>query len=155
MVFKGHFFDWETEFLHIWVKERRAEILDDGEAKWSTSTLLRIGEATARIFLNLEATKNKVVFAQSFCVSQNQVIKAYERATGTSWNVKQVDSKSYEKEEKAKADDGDLEAVENLVWILGTKDANWETKDTFAMKSLGLQDEDLDDVVRGVVKRYV
>jgi nucleoside-diphosphate-sugar epimerase len=150
----GHFFDWETEFLHIWVKERRAEILDDGETKWSTSTLSRIGEATAKIFLNLEATKNMMIFAQSFCVSQNQVIQAYERATGTSWNVKQFDSKPYEKQEKAKADDGDLEAVENLVWILGTEDANWETKDTFAMKSLGLQDEDLDDVIKGVVNRY-
>jgi hypothetical protein len=95
-----------------------------------------------------------MIFAQSFCVSQNQVIQAYERATGTSWNVKQFDSKPYEKQEKAKADDGDLEAVENLVWILGTEDANWETKDTFAMKSLGLQDEDLDDVIKGVVNRY-
>jgi hypothetical protein len=150
----GHFFDWETEFLHIWIKERRAEILDDGEVKWSTSTLSRIGEATAKIFLNLEATKNKMIFAQSFCVSQNQVIKAYEGATGTSWDVKQIDSKMYEKQEKAKADDGDLEAVENLVWILGTEDANWETKDTFAMKSLGLQNEELDDVVKRVVKHH-
>lgn len=150
----GHFFDWETEFLHIWVKERRAEIFDDGETRWSTSTLSRIGEATAKIFLNLEATKNKMIFAQSFCVSQNQVIQAYERATGTPWNIKQVDSKSYEKQEKAKADDGDLEAVENLVWILGTEDANWEKKDTFAMESLGLQNENLDDVVTGIINRY-
>lgn len=150
----GHFFDWETEFLHIWVTERKAEILDDGEAKWSTSTLSRIGEATAKIFLNLEATANKVIYAQSFCVSQNQVIKAYEQATGTSWAVKKVDSKSYEAEERAKAADGDLEAVENLVWILGTEDANWEKKDTFAMEELGLKDENLDEVVKQIVQRH-
>ena len=150
----GHFFDWETEFLHIWVKERRAEILDDGETRFSASTLSRIGEATAKVFLNLGSTKNEVIFVQSFCVTQNQVIKAYEKATGASWNVKRVDSKSYEAEEKAKADSGDLEAVENLVWILGTEDAKWEKKGTFAMQSLGLKDEDLDKVVQNVVQRY-
>lgn len=149
----GHFFDWETEFLHIWVKERKAEILDDGETKFSASTLSRIGEATANVFSNLEATKNKMIFVQSFCVTQNQVIKAYERATNSTWNVEKVDSKTYEAQEKAKADDGDLESVENLVWILGTEDANWEKKDTFAMNSLGLEDEDLDSVVKAVVAR--
>lgn len=107
----GHFFDWEAEFLHIWVKERRAEILDDGEKKFSASTLSRIGEATAKVFFDLEATRNKMIFVQSFCVTQNEVIKAYERATDSMWNVKKVDSKTYEAQEKARADDGDLDAV--------------------------------------------
>ena len=107
----GHFFDWETEFLHVWVKERKAEILDDGDTKFSASTLSRIGEATAKVFFNLEATTNKMIFVQSFCVTQNEVIKAYERATDSTWNVKRVDSKAYEAQEKAKAGDGDLEAV--------------------------------------------
>ena len=107
----GHFFDWETEFLHVWVKERKAEILDDGDTKFSASTLSRIGEATAKVFFNLEATTNKMIFVQSFCVTQNEVIKAYERATDSTWNVKRVDSKAYETQEKAKAGDGDLEAV--------------------------------------------
>ena len=107
----GHFFDWETEFLHVWVKERKAEILDDGDTKFSASTLSRIGEATAKVFFNLEATTNTMIFVQSFCVTQNEVIKAYERATDSTWNVKRVDSKAYEAQEKAKAGDGDLEAV--------------------------------------------
>lgn len=112
----GHFFDWSTEFLHIWIKERRADILDDGEVRWSASTLSRIGEATARILLNPEATRNKMVYVQSFCVSQNQVIKAFENATGSSWQITRFNSDQYEAEEKKKADDGDLESVENLVW---------------------------------------
>lgn len=149
----GHFLDWDAKFLHLWVKERRAEILDDGDKTWSASTLSRTGEATARILKNLEATENRMIYVQSLCVSQNQVLKAYEQATGSSWEVETLDSKQYEKQEKRKADDGYADAVENLVWLLGTVDANWETKDNFAMKALGLENEDLDDVVKRVVRK--
>lgn len=149
----GHFFDWSPEFLHIWVKEKTIDILNDGEAKWSASTLSRIGEATAGILLNLEATENQMIYVQSFCVSQNQVLKAFERATGSPWKTNKLDSKQYENQEKEKADNGDLDAVENLVWILGALDANWEKRDTFAMSTLGLENEDLDAVVRRVVQK--
>jgi nucleoside-diphosphate-sugar epimerase len=148
----GHFFDWSLEFMHLWLKERKAEILDDGEVKWSASTLQRIGDATARILLNLDATKNRIVYVQSFCVSQNQVVKAFEEATGEKWKIIRHESKHFEKENKKKADAGDLDAVEELVWLLGALDANWEGKDNFAMKTLGLENEELDQVVRRCVK---
>ncbi|KAF2484227.1 hypothetical protein BDY17DRAFT_295240 [Neohortaea acidophila] len=150
----GHFFDWSPEFLHVWVRERRAETIDGGHAKWSASTLARIGEATARILLRPEETENRVVYVQSFLVSQVEVVRAYERATDSQWAVKDFESKRYEREEKAKADGGDREAVENLVWLLGTLDGNWEEKDGFAMKLLGLENENLDAVVRGVVEEH-
>ena len=150
----GHFFDWDPAFLHIWVKERKADVLDDGEVRWSTSTLGRTGEATARIFLNLEATKNKMIFVQSFCVSENEVVKAYEKASGAKFEVNKLKATEYEEQEKKKRDDGDDDAQENLVWILGTEDANWENRDTFAMKDLGLENEDLDTVVKGIVSRF-
>ena len=150
----GHFFDWSPEFLHIWVKERRAEILDNGELKWSASTLARVGEAIARILAKPEATKNQVVYVQSFCVTQTQVVKAFEKATSSTWEVQHFDSKQYEKEKKQKAEEGDLEAVEDLVWLLGALDANWETRDGFAMRTLGLENEDLDEAVRSVVKEF-
>lgn len=148
----GHFFDWNPEFLHTWIKERKAEILNNGEEKWSASTMSRIGEATAAILAKPEPTKDRVIYVQSFCVSQNQVIKSYENATGSQWQVQKFDAKKYEKEQKAKADDGDLEAVEDLVWLLGTLDANWETRENFAMQMLGLENEDLDTEVQRIVK---
>ena len=148
----GHFFDWDPEFLHFSVKDKKVQILDDGKTKWSASTLSQIGEATARILLYLDATQNQVIYVQSVCITQNQFVRALERATGSPWNVERLDSKQYQKEEKEKADNGDLEAIENLVWMCGTLDANWESRDTFAMKTLGLENEDLDAVVKRVVK---
>ena len=148
----GHFFDWDLTFLHVWIKERRAEILDDGNTKWSASTLSRIAEATARVLLKPDVTRNQMVYVQSFCVSQNQVIQAYERATGTSWHVDRLDSVQYIQQQKHMADKRDFDATENLVWLLGTVDANWEAREGFAMEKLGLRDEDLDAVVSRVVE---
>jgi len=150
----GHFFDWKPQFLHIFLKEKRADVLDDGETRFSVSTLERIGEATARILIKEEETKNKTVYVQSFCVSQNQILAAYERQTGGKWKVRRYDSNKWRDEHKAKADAGDLDAVEECVWYLGTVDANWESRDTFAMNLLGLEDQNLDEVVEMVVKRF-
>jgi hypothetical protein len=35
--------------------------------------------------------------------------------------------------------------------VLGAIDGDWEKKDGFAMKALGLENEDLDDIVAKVV----
>lgn len=140
--------------MHIWLKERRMEILDDGDAKWSASSLSQIAEATTRILQRPDVTKNRMLYCQSFCVSQNEVIASFERATGQKWTVQRHDSKQYQAEEKKKADAGNNEAVENLVWLLGAIDANWELRKDFAMQDLGLQNEDLDAVVRKVVKTF-
>ena len=165
----GHFIDSSVlEFLHLSISDRRAEILDDGETKASATTLSRIGEATARILSHAgggkDVGRNGIVYIQSFCVTQNQIIAAFERATSAvggedktstttaAWEVDKIDSKTYRTEQKKRADAGDREATENLVWYLGAMEANWETRDGFANKALGFEDEDLDTVVQGIVK---
>ncbi|WPG97450.1 Hypothetical protein R9X50_00022500 [Acrodontium crateriforme] len=148
----GHFFDWSLEFIHVFVKERRADILDNGDTKFSISTLARIAEATVKILQKPGETKDQMLYVQSFCVTQKEVIAAFEKATGgEKWKIGQYDSKTFEVQEKAKADAGDKEAIEELVWLLGTIDANWTKNEGFAMDLLGLKDEDLDTAVKKVV----
>ncbi|WEW58130.1 hypothetical protein PRK78_003597 [Emydomyces testavorans] len=146
----GHFFDAGTlDFLHLDLQARRADILDDGKTRCSASTLEQIGRAVVKILekSGMEQIMNKVVYIQSFCVSPMQVLHAFERVTGETWAVNHIDSQAFIKEEKAKADaNGDM-ASEELVWVLGTLYANWENKDGFANKFLGLAEEDLDVTV--------
>lgn len=52
-----------------------------------------------------------------------------------------------------KAAEGNLEAVENLVWYVGTVDGDWTGRKDFAMKELGLSEEDLDWVVKKTVEK--
>ncbi|EME45052.1 hypothetical protein DOTSEDRAFT_43463 [Dothistroma septosporum NZE10] len=150
----GHFFDWSLEFLHVWLQDRKVELLDNGEAKWSASSFSQIGKATVRILQRPEMTRNRMIYVQSFLISQNEMVSAFEHATQSKWTVVRQNSKKYQLEEKRKADAGDLEAVENLVWLLGAIDANWEKKEDFAMKDLGLENEDLNTVVKRIVEKH-
>lgn len=80
--------------------------------------------------------------------------ESFERATGARWKRNQFDSEKYKDKEKKKADAGDKEANENLVWYLGAVDANWTTRENFAMKDLGLSEEDLDKTIEAMVAKF-
>lgn len=149
----GHFFDWglRESFLHFDLKTRKAEIIDDGNTKSSQATLAQIAKATVSILQRPEATKNKMLFIQSFCVSQNDVLRSLEKAMGVKWEVEYVESEKFIREKKALADQGNKDAIEDLVFVLGAINGNWETRPDFAMDLLGLQDEDLDTIVQQVV----
>jgi len=149
----GHFFDWglRENFLHFNIAERTADILDDGTMKSSQSTLGQIAKAAIRVFQREEVTRNKVLFIQSFCVSQVEVLKALEKVTSAQWTAKHFDSGQFIKENKQKADGGDKQAVEDLVFALGAIDGDWTTRDGFAMHELGLEDEDLETAVRKAI----
>ncbi|KAF3763672.1 NAD(P)-binding protein [Cryphonectria parasitica EP155] len=149
----GHFFDWglRENFLHFNLQEKKADIIDDGDKKSSQATLAQIAKATVRILQRPEETKNKMLFIQSFCVSQNDVLRSLEKASGAKWEVQRFDSEEFIKEKKSLADGGDRDAIEDLVFVLGALYGNWEEKPDFAMETLGLEDENLDDVVQSVV----
>ncbi|KAK7935001.1 hypothetical protein PG985_000496 [Apiospora marii] len=149
----GHLFDWglKENFLHFNLKTRTADLLDDGKYRSSTSTLERVSEAVVKVLHDEEIGRNKMLFIQSFCVSQLDVLASLEKATGDKWKVNWLDSEKFIKESKAKANAGDKEAVEDLVFALGAVDGDWESKEDFAMETLGLKNEDLDQVIQRVV----
>ncbi|KAH6661331.1 hypothetical protein BKA67DRAFT_550884 [Truncatella angustata] len=149
----GHFFDWglRENFLHFNIDTKTADILDDGTYRSSTSTLARIAEAVVKVLRDEDVGRNKMLFMQSFCVSQLDVLASLEKATGEKWKVNWLKSNEFIKENKAKADGGDRDAIEHLVFALGAIDGDWEKKDGFAMDALGLRNEDLDEVVQKVV----
>lgn len=148
----GHFFDWDTAFLHIWPGKRKADIVKSGDLKASYSTLGRVGEATSRILQRPTQTANRVLFVQSFCVTQVEILHAFEKASNAKYDVAWLEAGEYEREQKAKRDEGDKEAIENLVWLLGAIEGNWEEREEFAMGLLGLENEDLQGAAEKVVK---
>lgn len=148
----GHFFDWSVEFLHVWPQERRMDMVKPGDLRASYSTLARVGEATSRILQRPDETANRVLFVQSFCVTQVAIRQAFEKASGDTYDVRWLEAEAYEREQKAKRDEGDKEAIENLVWMLGAVEGNWEEREEFAMRVLGLENEDLEEAVLKVVE---
>jgi len=151
----GHLYDWGlgNGFLHFWPGERRAEILGDGKAKSSLSTMGRVAEAVVGILgaeegVYRDGMKGRVLMVQSFCVSQEEVLRVLERVVGGEWKVEYRETGEFIRERKEAADAGSKEAIEDLVFALGVVDGNWEGKEDFAMGLLGLEDEDLEEETR-------
>jgi putative NADH-flavin reductase len=154
----GHFFDYglKGELLSVDLRRRKMKVFDGGDGRWSASTLGRVGEAVVRILQREEETRNRMLYVQSFCVSQNEVLRSLEGATGEKWEVEQVESGRFITEMKSVLDGDPSEeekskASEALVSVAGIIDANWEGKKGFANGLLGLEEENLDQVVERVL----
>ena len=146
----GHFFDHglKSGLLNFDVNERKAQIFDGGDIKWSTTTLSTIGTAVVRILQQEDETQNRMLYIQSFCTTQNEVLRVLEKITGSKWQVEHLGSEEYIEEVRSESK-GHLsaEAAEQLVSVVGIVDANWEGKEGFANSLLGLKDEDLEQVI--------
>jgi hypothetical protein len=97
----GHFFDYglKSGLLQFDIE---APILDGGEIKWSATTIETIATAVVRVLQKEDETKNHMLYIQSFCVTQNEVLKSLERVTGQSWQVENVDSDEYIREARVR-----------------------------------------------------
>ncbi|KAG5949820.1 hypothetical protein E4U53_005734 [Claviceps sorghi] len=153
----GHFFDHGLEdgLLHFDLAARTALILDDGHVRASTSTLARVAEAVVRVLQHDgDETRNRALYVQSFCPSQLDILAALERATDSKWTTQHVDSAAFLEKQSKRLAEGHKDAVEDIVFVLGTVDADWRRREGFAMDLLGLEDEDLDAVVAKVVREH-
>lgn len=154
----GHFFDFgiRSGLLHFDLATQTADILDGGNMKASASTLRRVAEATVRVLQksSLAETRNQAVYVQSFCPTQLEIFASLERVTGSKWHTRELESNAYLELSKQRLQGGDREAVEDVVFVLGTVDADWTRKEGFAMDLLGFEDEKLDEVVAEVVAAH-
>lgn len=152
----GHFFDYGLKegLLLLDIKKRKATMIDGGEIMWSTSTLARVGEAVVEVLRNEEETRNKMLYVQSLCVSQKQLLEVCEKVQGSKWEVEDVTSKDFIKTNKTKMDEeDDHDARENLVGVVGILDGDWRQRKGFANEMLGLREENLEQVVREVLEK--
>ena len=125
---------------------------------FSTSTLHQVGEAVVSILRNETLTRNRMLYVQSFCITQKQLLAVCEKVLqgGRKWEVEDVRSEDFIKLNKTKMDDSngnDQEARENLVGVVGIIDGDWRQREGFANEMLGLKEEDLEVEVRKVLER--
>ena len=152
----GHFFDYglQSGLLSFDLQQRKARRFDDGKVKWSTTTLATIAMAVIRVLQKTQETKNRMLYIQSFCVSQNQILTSLEIATSEKWNVEEVDSNDFirRRKDSAMKDENDAEAIEDLVSVVGIIDSNWEVNGRLDNSLLDLQEENLDGVIIKVLQ---
>ena len=154
----GHFFDYglAERLLGFDLRGGRVRLFDGGTGKWSASTVGQIGRAVVGVLRPREngdedETAGKVLYVQSFCVSQVEVLAAVNAVRrGEGLKVEEVGSEEYIRRMKEEMEGGDYESLEQIVCVLGLTRARWDEKEDFANVLLGLEEEDLGEVVREV-----
>lgn len=154
-IVSGHFFDYglTSNLLQFDLHQKKVNIFDGGDIKWSATTLETIGLAVVRV-LQLQETENMMLFIESFNISQNDLLKSLEKFMGK-WEVIHTDSKNFIEVNKAETDKDpkNAKARENLVSVVGIIDGNWEDRVNFANKLLGIKMENLDQAVKKVIDK--
>ena len=155
----GHFFDYglKSGLLNIDLRRSTARIYDNGDEKWAASTLVTIGEATARVLQHADhpRIKNKLVFIQGVQGTQNDLVKAVEAATGKKLELEHVTADGFIKKNKylLDKDPGNHELTEELVAVEGTVNTNWDDKgDAYVNDLLGIKLGDLQHMVNEALK---
>jgi len=153
----GPFFDWGlgTGFLGFKIKEKRAEIWDGGNVKFSSTNLPTIGKAIVSLLSTperLSATENKYVFVASHTVTQNEVLAAFEKASGE-WSIERVHGEKAGEKAREGFSNGDYSTIPNLIRtaFLTSDELGNNEKKGLSNDVLGLPKEDLGaDIKRAV-----
>ncbi|KAF2229289.1 NAD(P)-binding protein [Viridothelium virens] len=144
------------------VREYCQRLMEESEGRFSWSSLSRllgfelrkgtVGRAVAGVLRKEDETNGKVLYVQSFFVSQVDILEAFE-AVSSGKTLERIDigADEYIEEMKREMQAGSYEALEQIVCVLGLTRALWEKKPNFANKLSGLQEEDM----RGIADMIV
>ncbi|KAF7935807.1 uncharacterized protein EAE98_002027 [Botrytis deweyae] len=142
-------------FMGFDLKEQKAVIYNEGKDAYSTTTMASIGTALKNALFHPEETANKYLFISSFHVSQNQILASLEKATDKKWDVSYVDAEEQKKIGMEKIEKGDLSGAMGLIRYINSVKGyggDYTEYEEMSNELLGVQKEDLDKVVRGIVE---
>lgn len=150
-------------YLGFDIQERSARFYEHGSAVLSTSTLDQVGRGVAKLLELPPATHqqyaNRFVYVSSFHVSQMDVFHSLLKATGTQekdWKVYKVPVDAAIAEGSKEFQAGNYHGLRDLMYGRCFKEGaggNFKAKSDNGI--LRLAEEDLDEIVRSVVKKVV
>lgn len=97
------------------VASKQALIWDDGNTRFSNTTGEDLGKAVVNILHKPAETANKFIYVSSLTVTQNEMLKALEKATSAKWEVTRVTTEKQLSDAKAALGQGDLSGAYTLV----------------------------------------
>ncbi|KAI8713702.1 NmrA domain-containing protein [Fusarium sp. LHS14.1] len=154
-IVSGSMFDWGLKipgFGGLDVSARTATIFDGGDIPYEATNLDQVGRAIAKSLKNPEATRNEYVYVNSFTVTQNQVVRALERATGEKFETSHGTVEGLWQDGATQVKEGQL--LGTLAMLAGAIYgkgglANFSVTKGLGDEKLGLPQEDLDAFIKG------
>ncbi|RYP18036.1 hypothetical protein DL765_004152 [Monosporascus sp. GIB2] len=143
------------------LKGRMARVFGDGARKANFTTLRRVGESLAALLAlpdaELAAYGNSWVYFSSFLVSQRDLLESAKRVTGTrdeDWTVTSEDAEEVIKAAQEEIAKGNRMAGIRILFALLFSEGmggDYSAK-VIDYKKLGLEPEDLDEVMKGLAQ---
>jgi hypothetical protein len=136
---------------------QKVKIFDKGIRPLDVTNMNQVGLAVASTLQHLDETKNKRIYVNSFTVTQNQVLEAFERISGRKFETSQASTTeliAVAKEHLAQGnwEQGYPEAVTAALYLdagfgyFSGRTSHWN-------KVLGLSEESLDAAVTAVLEQ--
>ncbi|SPJ87039.1 related to 2`-hydroxyisoflavone reductase [Fusarium torulosum] len=141
----------ERGFVNI--KERKFRLVDSGNEPYSTSTLAFIGDAVAAILKKPDETANKYLNIAGVTTTQNEVLQIVEKLTGDKFEIFHISSAELERTGDEKIAKGDFSAFGDYLeqFLFADGAGHSLTGETNAIELLGLEKENLEEVIKSVI----
>jgi hypothetical protein len=141
---------------------KKATLYNVGDTKFNTSTLAQVGRGVAALLSlpdeKLDSYKNRPVYLRSFLISQRDILDSAIRATGTKesdWEIKTQGPEDAIQASREAVAAGNMMAFVGEFYTAHMQEGrggNYEEKAAKDAEVLGLEKENLDEVVKRVVE---
>ncbi|KAL6922655.1 hypothetical protein FSST1_006681 [Fusarium sambucinum] len=151
----GAFFDWAMKagFFQLDIATKSINLIDNGTAHFSATTLSTIAKALIACLDHAEETKNQYVFISSFVISQQNILDAVEKVDGHKWNVEHITSDWIIERGQKRLGEGDFAGIKDLTngAAFGYRAMGNVSRNGLWNERLGLPKEDLEQAVKDVL----
>ncbi|PTD06608.1 hypothetical protein FCULG_00005918 [Fusarium culmorum] len=142
-----------SSYGFIDIRNRKFRMIDSGNEPFSATSLNFVGKAVAAILKKPEETANRYLNIAGVTRTQNEILKIFEQVTGDKFDVSHVSSTQLERIGDEKIAQGDFSAFGNYLeqFLFADNAGNALKGDENAIRLLGLQEENLEDVIKSVL----
>ncbi|PBP22650.1 NAD(P)-binding protein, partial [Diplocarpon rosae] len=160
LLYNGPFLDWGLRngiFFNF--KERKADIYDGGDQKFSTSRLSTVGKAVRRILTHPRETSDRAIRVKDIDVSQNQLLKLAQALTpGEEWQLTNVSTAELEKDAWAQVQEGQVGPMTMLAFLARAVFApeygnKFERVHNSTLGITGMSEQDVEELVASIFGR--
>jgi len=133
---------------------KTATIFDQGTKPFCATSLKKTCDVVHAVFQHIPETKNRVLYVSSFTTTQNEVLGALQKATGTKWTVQRFTTKAEMAKAREKLSRGDQYGQMDLLLsaIYAPEfGSDWSDAARESDKILELVPEDLQVVTQEIV----
>lgn len=157
----GNPIDWALKkfpTLGFDTANRKAIIYDSGTERFTGTTMAGIGAAVVGVLKHEEETRNKYLLVRSVETCQNELLDAFQAATGDKWDVQHDTVTELLARGRQKLSVGDrgwvLDLIVGQLLEEGKQRSVIADDKTAANKMLEIPDENVTDMVKAVVASY-